>query len=44
MKPGGRRRRAPSGQLKLERYNFTTPLERAGVPVTTAPDAAVAPR
>lgn len=32
------------GALKLARYNFTAPLERAGAPVTSAPDAAVAAR
>jgi broad specificity phosphatase PhoE len=34
----------PNGELKLVRYNFTAPLERAGAPVTTEPDAAVAAR
>ena len=32
------------GDLGLVRYNFTAPLERAGAPVTTAPDANVAAR
>ena len=32
------------GDLRLVRYNFTAPLERAGAPVTTAPDANVAAR
>ncbi|MDP2010009.1 MAG: histidine phosphatase family protein [Phenylobacterium sp.] len=32
------------GALRLERYNFTAPLERAGAPVTSAPDAIVAVR
>jgi broad specificity phosphatase PhoE len=32
------------GDLCLVRYNFTAPLERAGAPVTTAPDANVAAR
>jgi broad specificity phosphatase PhoE len=35
---------AASGKLALVRYNFTAPLERAGAPVTAAPDANVAPR
>jgi broad specificity phosphatase PhoE len=34
----------PNGELKLFRYNFTTPLEEEGAPVTTQPDAAVAAR
>jgi len=34
----------PNGALKLHRYNFTAPLERAGAPVTSEPDAAVAAR
>lgn len=34
----------PNGELKLARYNFTAPLERAGAPVTAEPDAAVAAR
>jgi broad specificity phosphatase PhoE len=34
----------PDGALVLERYNFVAPLERAGAPVTSAPDAAVAAR
>lgn len=33
-----------SGALRLARYNFTAPLERAGAPVTSAPDAPVAAR
>jgi broad specificity phosphatase PhoE len=33
-----------NGELKLFRYNFTAPLERAGAPVTSEPDAAVAAR
>jgi probable phosphoglycerate mutase len=32
------------GALKLARYNFTAPLERAGAPLTSAPDAPVAAR
>jgi broad specificity phosphatase PhoE len=32
------------GRLKLERYNFVAPLERAGAPVTAEPDAMVAAR
>jgi probable phosphoglycerate mutase len=32
------------GCLVLQRYNETTPLEHEGAPVTSAPDAAVAPR
>jgi probable phosphoglycerate mutase len=35
---------APDGRLELLRYNFTAPLERAGAPVTAAPDAPVAAR
>ena len=34
----------PNGSLKLHRYNFTAPLERAGAPVTSEPDKAVAAR
>jgi len=34
----------PSGGLALARYNFTAPLERAGAPVTKAPDRPVAPK
>ena len=34
----------PDGALELARYNFTAPLERAGAPVTSAPDAVVAAR
>jgi broad specificity phosphatase PhoE len=34
----------PEGGLRLIRYNFTAPLERAGAPVTRAPDAPVAAR
>src|SRR3954447_17488567 len=34
----------PNGELKLFRYNHTAPLERAGAPVTSEPDAAVAAR
>ncbi len=34
----------PDGALRLVRYNFSAPLERAGAPVTSAPDAAVAAR
>jgi 2,3-bisphosphoglycerate-dependent phosphoglycerate mutase len=30
--------------LKLQRYNFVTPLEEEGAPVTSAPDAKVAAR
>ena len=30
------------GGLKLERYNFTVPLEQTGTPVTSEPDAKVA--
>jgi probable phosphoglycerate mutase len=32
------------GGLALKRFNFTVPLELEGVPVTSAPDASVAPR
>lgn len=34
----------PDGALKLQVYNFLSPLEEAGAPVTSAPDAAVAAR
>lgn len=34
----------PDGALRLVRYNFATPLEQAGAPVTSSPDAAVAAR
>ena len=34
----------PNGELKLLRYNFVAPLERAGAPVTHEPDAPVAVR
>ncbi|HEV7992641.1 MAG TPA: histidine phosphatase family protein [Gemmatimonadaceae bacterium] len=30
---------APGGMLRLEAYNFVAPLEQAGAPVTTRPDA-----
>lgn len=37
--------REPAGaRMKLQRYNFVAPLEDAGAPVTTAPDANVAAR
>ena len=32
----------PNGELKLARFNFTAPLERAGAPVTREPDVPVA--
>jgi len=32
----------PRGMLVLERFNFVAPLEEAGAPVTTSPDAPVA--
>jgi probable phosphoglycerate mutase len=32
----------PNGALKLHKYNFTAPLERAGAPVTVEPDVPVA--
>ena len=35
---------APDGALELVAYNFTAPLEEAGAPVTSAPDAVVAAR
>jgi probable phosphoglycerate mutase len=35
---------APDGALELVSYNFTAPLERAGAPITSTPDAAVAAR
>ncbi|MDB5452006.1 MAG: histidine phosphatase family protein [Caulobacteraceae bacterium] len=38
------RSQGPNGALKLERYNFVAPLERAGAPVTSKPDAPVAAR
>ena len=34
----------PHGGLRLHGYNFTAPLEQAGAPVTSEPDAAVAAR
>jgi len=34
----------PTGGLVLHRYNFTTPLEREGTPVTAEPDRPVAAR
>lgn len=34
----------PGRGMRLERYNFTVPLEEAGAPVTTAPDPKVAVR
>lgn len=33
-----------SGKLALQIYNFVAPLEEAGAPVTTEPDAPVAPK
>ena len=33
-----------SGKLVLRRYNFVTPLEDVGAPVTSEPDAKVAAR
>ena len=30
---------APGGRLRLDAYNFVAPLERAGAPVTSRPDA-----
>lgn len=35
---------ASGGSMKLVSYNFVAPLEEAGAPVTTAPDAPVAAR
>jgi broad specificity phosphatase PhoE len=32
----------PKGQLRLELFNFIAPLEEAGAPVTSSPDAKVA--
>ena len=32
----------PKGQLRLELFNFVAPLEEAGAPVTSKPDARVA--
>ena len=32
----------PRGMLRLELFNFVAPLEEAGAPVTTKPDAQVA--
>jgi broad specificity phosphatase PhoE len=37
-------RTAPNGGLRLVRYNLVAPLEEAGAPVTSAPDAPVAAR
>jgi len=37
------RRQGRRGKLVLERYNFVAPLEEAGEPVTTRPDAPAAP-
>ena len=34
----------PKGQLRLELFNFVAPLEEAGAPVTSKPDAKVAAR
>ena len=34
----------PGARMKLQLYNFVAPLREAGAPVTTAPDANVAPR
>jgi broad specificity phosphatase PhoE len=34
----------PGRGMKLERYNFTVPLQESGAPVTTAPDPTVAVR
>jgi hypothetical protein len=34
----------PNGGLVLHRYNFVAPLEQAGAPVTSEPDAKVAAR
>jgi probable phosphoglycerate mutase len=36
--------RGPNGALVLKRYNFVTPLEDAGAPVTAKPDISVAAR
>ena len=36
--------RGKDGELTLHRYNFVAPLERAGAPVTSEPDANVAAR
>jgi broad specificity phosphatase PhoE len=38
------RQDGPNGGMKLLRYNFIAPLERAGAPVTREPDAVVAAR
>jgi hypothetical protein len=32
------------GKLRLVRYNFVAPLERAGAPITAQPDVPAAPR
>jgi hypothetical protein len=37
-------RAPPDGALRLVRYNFAAPLERAGAAVTSEPDAVVAAR
>jgi probable phosphoglycerate mutase len=34
----------PKGQLRLELFNFVAPLEEAGAPVTSEPDAKIAAR
>jgi 2,3-bisphosphoglycerate-dependent phosphoglycerate mutase len=34
----------PRGSLRLKRYNFVAPLEEAGAPVTSEPDASVGAR
>ena len=33
---------SPRGKLRLELFNFVAPLEEAGAPVTSEPDASVA--
>ncbi len=37
-------REGPDGALRMVTYNFTAPLQEAGAPVTSAPDAKVASR
>ena len=36
------RHTGPKGSLLLELFNFVAPLEEAGAPITTKPDARVA--
>jgi len=34
----------PRGMLRLELFNFVAPLEEAGAPITSKPDAPLAPK